>query len=53
MYNTGLVDLEINLAALYILDSVADFHCNGSCLRVRHKSSWTENTAENTDLGHY
>ena len=35
MYNTGLVDLEINLAALYVLDSVADFHCNGSCLRVR------------------
>ncbi len=53
VYNTGLVHFEVDLARFYLLDSVADFHRNRSCLRVRHQSAWTQNTAQHPHLSHH
>ena len=52
VYNTELVNLEVDLTALHLFDSFRYVHGNGTALGVRHESARTEHATESTDLTH-
>ena len=52
MYDTGLVDLEVDLTRLHFANSLGNVHRYRTALGVRHETTGTQHTAESTDLTH-
>ena len=53
MDDTEFINLEIYLTGLNLLYSFTQVHSNGTCLRIRHQTSWSQYLSQSSHFRHY